>query len=188
MSNVSFLLRCIATAGVAAAMGSCSAVDRLRSIGEPPPLTQIENPVAQPGYKPVQMPMPTPQPVSYNPTSLRRNGSRESFKDQRAHQVGDIMTVKVKITDKAKYENETQRSRTNKENSGVDDFIGAKTIANPAKAVLPGRILTADSTALSEGKGSVDRKEEMSTNVATVVTQVLPNGNMVIEGRQEIRV
>jgi flagellar L-ring protein precursor FlgH len=182
------MLRLVALASCAASLPGCSAIDRLRAIGEPPPLTAIENPVAQPGYKPVQMPMPTPQPVSYNPNSLWRNGSRAFFKDQRAHQVGDIMTVKVKITDKAKYENETQRSRVNKENSGVDDFIGSKLLKNPSTAILPGRILTADSTALSEGKGTVDRKEELLTNVATVVTQVLPNGNMVIEGRQEIRV
>ena len=97
-----------------------------RSIGEQPPLTAIENPTAQPGYKPVQMPMPTPQPASYNPNSLWRNGSRAFFKDQRAHQVGDILTVKVKITDKAKIENETQRSRENKEDSGVDNFFGKR--------------------------------------------------------------
>jgi flagellar L-ring protein precursor FlgH len=188
MSNESSFLRPIAITAALALLGGCSAFDRLRSVGEPPALTAIENPVAQPGYKPVQMPMPAPQPVSFNPNSLWRNGSRAFFKDQRAHQVGDIMTVKVKITDKAKYENETQRSRTNKENSGVDDFIGSKLINNPAKAILPGRILTADSSASSDGKGSVDRKEELLTNVATVVTQVLPNGNLVIEGRQEIRV
>jgi flagellar L-ring protein precursor FlgH len=188
MSKVSFPVRLIGVAALAALMSGCSAFDRLRNIGEQPALTPIENPVAQPGYKPVQMPMPTPQPVTYNPNSLWRNGSRAFFKDQRAHQVGDIMTVKVKITDKAKYENETSRSRVNKENSGVDDFIGSKLLKNPSTAILPGRILTADSTASSEGKGSVDRKEELSTNVATVVTQVLPNGNLVIEGRQEIRV
>jgi flagellar L-ring protein precursor FlgH len=188
MSKVSFPVRLIGVAALAALMSGCSAFDRLRNIGEQPALTPIENPVAQPGYKPVQMPMPTPQPVTYNPNSLWRNGSRAFFKDQRAHQVGDIMTVKVKITDKAKYENETSRSRTNKENSGVDDFIGSKLLKNPSTAILPGRILTADSNASSEGKGSVDRKEELSTNVATVVTQVLPNGNLVIEGRQEIRV
>ena len=188
MSKVPFPVRLIGVAALAALMSGCSAFDRLRNIGEQPALTPIENPVAQPGYRPVQMPMPTPQPVSYNPNSLWRNGSRAFFKDQRAHQVGDIMTVKVKITDKAKYENETSRSRINKENSGVDDFLGSKLIKNPSTAILPGRILTADSTALSEGKGSVDRKEELLTNVATVVTQVLPNGNLVIEGRQEIRV
>jgi flagellar L-ring protein FlgH len=138
MSKVVVVLRRVAALVLVAGMGGCSAVDRLRSIGEPPPLTQIENPVTQPGYKPVQMPMPTPQPVSYNPNSLWRNGSRAFFKDQRAHQVGDIMTVKVKITDKANIENETQRSRSNKENSGVDDFIGSKLINNPAKSILPG--------------------------------------------------
>jgi flagellar L-ring protein precursor FlgH len=53
---------------------------------------------------------------------------------------------------------------------------------------VPGKIFTADSESSSEGKGSVDRKEELTTNIAGVVTQLLPNGNMVIEGRQEIRV
>jgi flagellar L-ring protein precursor FlgH len=172
----------------AALLGGCAAIDRLTLIGEQPPLSAIENPTAAPGYKPVQMPMPTPQPASYSPNSLWRNGSRAFFKDQRAHQVGDILTVKVKFTDKATLENETARSRKNTEDSGVSDFIGSKTIKNPATSILPGRILSADSTASSEGKGSVDRKEELSTNVAGVVTQVLPNGNLVIEGKQEVRV
>ena len=169
-------------------LNGCAAFDRLRNVGEQPALSTIDNPVAQAGYKPVQMPMPAPQPAVYNPNSLWRSGSRAFFNDQRAHQVGDILTVKVKITDKAKYENETSRSRSNKEDSGVTDFIGSKTIGNPGKAILPGRILTADSTASSDGKGSIDRKEELQTNVAGVVTQVLPNGNLVIEGKQEVRV
>jgi flagellar L-ring protein precursor FlgH len=136
----------------------------------------------------VQMPMPAPQPATYSPNSLWRNGSRAFFKDQRAMQVGDIMTVKVKITDNAKFENGTARSRTNKEDSGISDFIGSKAISNPAAAVLPGKLLTADSTASSEGKGSVNRQEALLTNVAAVVTQVLPNGNLVVEGKQEVRV
>jgi flagellar L-ring protein FlgH len=182
------LLRIAALVALVALLGGCAAVDRLWNIGEQPKLSAIENPTAQAGYKPVQMPMPAPQSAVYNPNSLWRNGSRAFFNDQRAHQIGDILTVKVKITDKAKYENETSRSRTNKEDSGVTDFIGSKTIGNINKAVLPGRILTADSTATSEGKGSIDRKEELSTNIAAVVTQVLPNGNLVVEGKQEVRV
>lgn len=165
----------------------CSSIDRLSQIGEQPKLSAIDNPTTQPGYKPVQMPMPKPEVASYNPNSLWRNGSRAFFKDQRAHQVGDLLTVAVNITDKANIENDTQRSRTNKEDSGITDFIGAKTITQ-ANKILPGRILTADSTASSEGKGSVDRKEALQTNVAAVVTQVLPNGNLVVEGKQEIRV
>src|SRR5207344_3148322 len=108
-------------------LADCSAMDRLKNIGEQPALSSIENPVAQPGYKPVQMPMPTPQPASYNPNSLWRNGSRAFFKDQRARQVGDILTVMVNISDKAALANETQRSRVNTEDSGITDFLGAKT-------------------------------------------------------------
>ena len=178
----------LAVAALAVLAGGCSSLERLRMIGEPPPLAAINNPTTQAGYKPVQMPMPAPQPATYNPNSLWRNGSRAFFKDQRAHQIGDILTVAVKITDRAQFENETQRSRSNKEDSGVTDFAGSKLLKGSAALVMPGRILTADSTALSEGKGSVDRKEELLTNVAAVVTQVLPNGNLVVEGRQEVRV
>src|SRR5262249_40330666 len=78
-------------------LGGCRAIDRLTHIGETPELSAIDNPTAAPGYKPVQMPMPQPQPASYNPNSLWRNGSRAFFKDQRARQVGDILTVTVNI-------------------------------------------------------------------------------------------
>ena len=169
-------------------MSGCAALDRLKLIGEQPPLSAIENPTAAPGYKPVQMPMPMAQPASYNPNSLWRNGSRAFFKDQRAHQVGDILTVKVKITDKATVENETSRSRKNSEDSGVDNFFGKTKLPIFSSVNVPGNILTADSTASIDGKGSIDRKDEITTNVAGVVTQVLPNGNLVLEGKQEVRV
>jgi flagellar L-ring protein precursor FlgH len=132
--------------------------------------------------------MPEPQPASYSPNSLWRNGSRAFFKDQRAHQVGDILTVKVKITDKANIENETQRTRKESTDSGITDFIGSKTITNPATSILPGRLLTSDGSSASDGKGTIDRKDEITTNIAAVVTQMLPNGNMVVEGKQEMRV
>src|SRR5438477_3983431 len=173
---------------LAALASGCSSIDRLSQIGEKPKLTEIENPTTQPGYKPVQMPMPKPEQASYNANSLWRNGSRAFFRDQRAARVGDLLTVTVNITDKANLSNETQRSRSNKEDSGITDFIGSKTLGVQAQKVLPGRILTADSTASSDGKGSVNRQEALQTNVAAVVTQVLPNGNLVVEGKQEIRV
>jgi flagellar L-ring protein FlgH len=169
-------------------LGGCASLDRIMNLGEQPKLSAINNPTAQPGYKPVQMPMPAPQPAAYNPNSLWRTGSRAFFKDQRAHQIGDILTVTVNITDKANIANETQRSRSNSEDSGITDFIGSKKLANPATSILPGRLLTADGSSSSDGKGSVQRQEALQTNVAAVVTQVLPNGNLVVEGKQEIRV
>src|ERR1700716_1300146 len=166
----------------------CSAIDRLTAMGKKPELTAIKNPPAQPGYKPVQMPMPKPETASYNANSLWRNGSRAFFKDQRAARVGDILTVTVNITDKANFANETQRSRSSKEDSGITDFAGSKLLTGSAAQVLPGRLLTTDSTASTDGKGSVNRQEALQTNVAAVVTQLLPNGNLVVEGKQEIRV
>jgi flagellar L-ring protein precursor FlgH len=188
MPSTQLLLSRFLLIGAAVSLAGCSAFDRISLIGEQPPLSAIENPTTQAGYKPVQMPMPDIQPASYNPNSLWRNGSRAFFKDQRAHQIGDLLTVKVNFIDKAAIANETQRSRTNKEDSGVTDFIGSKLIKPSVTPILPGRILTADSTASSDGKGSVNRQEALQTNVAAVVTQLLPNGNLVVEGKQEIRV
>src|SRR5262245_27590211 len=185
----STVTRQVLTAGaLALLLTNCSSLERLRNIGEQPNLEAIQNPTTRAGYKPVQMPMPAPQPAVYQPNSLWRTGSRAFFKDQRAMQVGDILTVQIKITDRAQFENETQRSRVNKENSGIDNFIGSKTFSAASAWAPPFRILTADSNGSSEGKGSIDRKEELLTNLAAVVTQVLPNGNLVIEGKQEIRV
>ena len=171
----------------ASAQGGCAYLDRLATVGEAPRLGAVDNPTAAKGYKPVNMPMPEPMPAAYNPNSLWRNGSRAFFKDQRAHQVGDILTIKVNITDKANFDNETKRSRDTKEDSGIDNLFGLKKVPL-TKTPIPGRLLTADSTTSTDGKGSVNRSEALKTSVAAVVTQLLPNGNLVIEGKQEVRV
>jgi len=188
MSQSSALNRIVVT-GTLLALGTlasgCSSLDRLAAIGEKPKLSAIDNPTTQAGYKPVSMPMPAPQPASFNPNSLWRNGSRAFFKDQRAHQIGDILTVTVNFTDKANIANETQRTRTNAENSGITNFFG---IAKLPGTNTSGNMLTTASTSSSDGKGTVNRQEALQTNVAAVVTQLLPNGNLVVEGKQEIRV
>jgi flagellar L-ring protein FlgH len=181
MSKTICILKASALLAVLSVASGCSAVDRLSQLGEKPKLTEIENPTAQPGYKPVQMPMPKPETASYNANSLWRNGSRAFFKDQRAARIGDLLTITVNITDKANIANQTQRSRSSKEDSGISDFAGSATVTQPLK-IFPGKILTTDSTSSTDGKGSVNRQE------AAVVTQVLPNGNLVVEGKQEIRV
>lgn len=184
------LLLCL----TAATLSACGAGDRLKNIGKAPALSAIENPTAQKGYRPVQMPMP-PQTTkaSYSPNSLWQTGSRVFFKDQRANQVGDLLTVEVKITDKAKIGNTTKRSRNNKDNLGLGGSLGAHAWSNFIPREITGNgdptnIAAATSDSSSEGSGEVDRSEDITTTVAAVVLQVLPNGNLVIEGRQEIRV
>jgi flagellar L-ring protein precursor FlgH len=177
----------LSTAAIASLLSGCAAVDRIRQLGEPVALTPIDNPTAKPGYKPVQMPMPTPQPVTYNANSLWRNGSRAFFNDQRAHQVGDILTVKVNINDTAQFQDQTQLNRTSTEDTEITNFIGANALSASAKNILPGSVLTASGNSQMNGQGTINRNDQLLTNVAAVVTQLLPNGNMVIEGKQEIR-
>ncbi len=172
-----------------AAAGCSSTADKIAQIGKPPYLSAIENPTAVAGYRPVSMPMPDPEPAVYSSNSLWRSGARAFFKDQRAKAVGDILTVHVLISDKATLDNKTERSRVATENRAAAGAAGNAVIQLLPQDITAGEILVdlSGNTATS-GEGSVDRKEELRTNVAAVVTQVLPNGNMVIEGRQEIRV
>lgn len=184
------LMRGVALAALAASLSACGAVDRLANVGRAPALSAIEDPTSQPGYKPVRMPMPVQEPVSYSSNSLWRQGSRAFFKDQRARQIGDILTVKVKVTDRAQIENQTRRSRSNGESLGAENFFGLET--NPGKFFAEGAsadaLLNAKSDSSSSGAGTIRRSEQLVTNVAAVVTQLLPNGNLVLEGKQEVRV
>jgi flagellar L-ring protein precursor FlgH len=190
MSRLKSSLRIALIGAGAASLSACGSLDRLSNIGKAPSLSAIENPVAQPGYRPVQMPMPSPRLQSYQANSLWRHGSRAFFKDQRAQQVGDILTVRVRITDKAAIDNTTQRTRENGENMGARGFFGYE---NKLKGFLPdgadpAALVNLNSDSNSKGAGSVKRAEQVVTDIAAVVTQVLPNGNLVIEGKQEVRV
>ncbi|MDK9696700.1 MAG: flagellar basal body L-ring protein FlgH [Siculibacillus sp.] len=163
--------------------------DRVGEIGKSPKLSTIDDPTAKPGYKAVSMPMPVHNPPAYAPASLWSQGSRAFFKDQRAHRVGDILTVQVVITDKAKIANETARGRAESESTSVGGLPGAAIDGLIKRSGASASNLISNTTKSSqEGTGSVDRSEQLQTNVAALVTQVLPNGNLVIEGRQEVRV
>ncbi|MFM8700364.1 MAG: flagellar basal body L-ring protein FlgH [Hyphomicrobiales bacterium] len=171
-------------------LAGCNTAERLAEVGRPPALSAIENPTASSGYRPVQMPMPPEVVASHTPNSLWRQGSRAFFKDQRAQQVGDILTVKVNLKDSAKIDNETQRSRSNTESLSTPRLLGFETVI---PTILPGNtsvapLLQTNSSTANQGRGTVDRSETLATTVAAVVTQLLPNGNLVIEGRQEVRV
>ncbi len=181
----------IALTVLAGGAGGCSTlVDRVTTVGTPPPLSKIESPTKQPGYKPVRLPMPEPIAYVHQPNSLWRSGARAFFEDQRARRIGDILTVNITINDKAELENATSRTRTGNEALGIDQLAGFNTELTKLLpgVVNPSDLVDVNSATTTQGSGQVDREEEIETNVAAVVTQVLPNGNLVVEGRQEIRV
>ncbi len=172
------------------ALSGCTALDRLSRVGEEPDLTPIENPIQQAGYQPVTMPMPRPEPALYQPNSLWRTGAKAFFKDQRAANVGDVMTVNIAIEDQASLENTTERSRTTTETDSVSSILGYEQSLGKIlpEAIDPTNLIDIDGSTENSGAGTIDRSETIELKIAAVVTQVLPNGNLVIQGRQEIRV
>jgi flagellar L-ring protein precursor FlgH len=181
--------RVVVSLTAAILLSACNVTDRVMSIGATPELSQINNSVAR-QHQPVRMPMPRQQLVSHQPNSLWRPGSRAFFKDQRANQVGDILTVNIVIDDEATIENETERTRTGGEDAGLGSLLGYEGALSQIlpEAVVNGSLVKASSDSNYTGTGTVDRKETINLTVAAIVAQLLPNGNMVISGSQEVRV
>ncbi|MCS7268362.1 MAG: flagellar basal body L-ring protein FlgH [Geminicoccaceae bacterium] len=175
----------------ALASSGCTIGERLAEVGRAPKLERPGDPTERPGWRPVRMPMPEPEPqIAAGPNSLWRSGARGFFRDQRARRVGDILTINVTINDKAELSNTSRRSRSNRDRFGLPNFFG---LENKLPKVLPAPIdpaslVDADSSMLNRGLGETEREETIRLDVAAVVTQVLPNGNLVVEGRQEVRV
>ncbi|KZL21352.1 Flagellar L-ring protein precursor [Pseudovibrio axinellae] len=171
------------------ALAGCETADKLSKVGQEPELTAIQDPRSQPGYRPVQMPMPMKETERYNANSLWRTGNRAFFQDQRAKRIGDIVTVKVTISDKAAFANTSRSARSDAKDAGAGGAIGTAI----DEFILPSgtsadALASISSSDTFQGSGSIDRTESLETTVAAVVTQVLPNSNLVIEGRQEVRV
>ncbi|MGB0683137.1 MAG: flagellar basal body L-ring protein FlgH [Magnetovibrionaceae bacterium] len=172
------------------ALSACNVFTRLSEVGGDPQLSDITNPVSRPSYEPVSMPMPAPQRPEANPNSLWRAGAKAFFKDHRAKTIGDILTVKLDLSDSASLENSTERQRDDSEDSNISAILGYETefdrIFPPG--VNPASLISWDTNLDTNGDGNIERKETISLTFAAVITQVLPNGNLVLIGRQELRV
>ncbi|MDJ0944135.1 MAG: flagellar basal body L-ring protein FlgH [Kiloniellales bacterium] len=182
--------RALAALAMVSALSGCNLFTRLSEVGSEPALTSIRSPSSLHGDQPVRMPMPAPVEAVHHPNSLWRPGSRAFFKDQRANQVGDILTVNIEIDDSASLNNSTTRSREAGEGAALSAFLGYETLLSDIfpDAVDPDNLVNLDSDSNSSGSGAVQRQEDIEFDLAAIVTQVLPNGNLVIGGRQEVRV
>jgi len=184
--------RVTSVALIAAIASGCStnAGTRLSELGEVPAMTKITDPTKAPGYEPVTMPSPTNEPTVHQSGSLWVTGARAFFKDQRAKQVGDVVTVTISINDSAKLQNETQNNRDDTNNSGITNFLGLETQLQKIlpTAAVPSTLINTSTVNASDGKAQINRQEQVTTTLAAIVTQILPSGNMVIVGKQEVRV
>jgi flagellar L-ring protein precursor FlgH len=164
------------------AVAGCSAVDRIENIGSTPKLAPVGNPVNQ------QLVAAIPQtpPVTHAGNSLWQPGSRSFFHDPRATHVGDVITVNISVADNANLSNTTTTSRTNSDDANLTNFFGLESVLpssmNPASLVKMG------SDNSNVGAGSIARSEAINMTLAALVAQVLPNGNLVISGHQQVLV
>ena len=172
------------------ALSGCGALSKLSEVGRPPELSPITDPVKDPTWRPVSMPMPHAELAPVQVNSLWRSGSRAFFKDQRAASVGDLVTVLVNIADTANLANATGANRTGSEQAGLPNFIGLE--AQLPKLIAKGldvkNLVNTNSTNANTGTGTIKRAETVTLRLAGEVTQVLPNGNLVVSARQEVRV
>jgi len=184
-----------------ATLSGCGAVGRLKEVGKAPKLSAMD-PVDTPAFEP-SLAAPAdrsgirPQPsaeamVAGAPTaapsaSLFRTGAGALFRDQRASKQGDILTIKIHIADKADIGNTTSRTRGGSESGGVGGLLGIKPIEKVV-GTNANAALETDSSSKYNGGGSTNRSETINMTMAAIVTQVMPNGNLMIRGRQEVRV
>jgi flagellar L-ring protein FlgH len=166
------------------ALSGCGTLQRLSEVGKPPELSPPRDPTKDANYRPMTMPMPRAEAAPNEANSLWRSGSRAFFKDQRAAQVGDIVTIVVSMTDSAQLNNVTTLSRTSGELAGAPGLAGLTSRLGPS-IPDPTKIISLNSTNTNAGNGAISRNEAVTLRLAGVVTQVLSNGNLVVVARQE---
>ena len=180
-------MRLIALVLLPLALSGCGAAERISRLGRPPEMSAVTDPTADPAWRPVGMPSPGAQDPPANANSLWRPGSRTFLRDQRAAQPGDLVTILVSIADTAQLQNRTQRTRTGNDRVGLPQLFGMQTRWLP-RGASPETLLDASGSQTTDGNGSVQRNETIRLRLAATVTQLLPNGNLVVSGRQEVRV
>jgi len=153
---------------------------KLTPVGDPTPLV-VQQPSVLSAYRAHD---DTPGPASAN--SIWRSGARTFFNDQRAAKVGDILTVLITIDDSAQIQNNTTRERKTANTAGMANMFGIEKIIQHI-GMTPSSLVNTNGDSALTGTGTINRQEKITTTIAAVVTRVLPNGNLVIQGSQEVK-
>jgi flagellar L-ring protein precursor FlgH len=165
-----------------APLAACNAADRVSEIGTGPRLAAVGNPAGSQ----IVAEIPRPAPIRHVNNSLWQTGAKSFFNDPRARAIGDVITVNVSTSDAAKLSNTTSRSRANSDNASMNNLFGLEK-AFPSQ-LNPSSLVKMGSDMSNMGTGAVARSESINLTLAALVAQVLPNGNLVIDGHQQVRV
>ena len=128
-----------------------------------------------------------PRPAGPATGSLFHAASyRPAFEDQRARLVGDVVTIAIKEEIDAKQNSQSNVNRTSGTSGGITalPLLSSKTAAKLADRAKIG----AETENTFEGKGDTLAKNEFKSNITAIVTDVLPNGHLVIAGEKQVGV
>lgn len=163
---------------------------RANHIGKPPDFTPAsEAPEARAMIEP-GLPVIILDRKPVDAASLWSPSRASLLGDRRAVMRGDILTVVIKIDEKAEISNSSDRSRSGSENLSVPGLFG---LPQRLDTKLPvgassDQLVGITSQSNSSGDGSVKRNEKLELRIASTVVNVLPNGVLSISGSQELRV
>jgi flagellar L-ring protein precursor FlgH len=170
---------------LAGALLAAGCAHDIRDMGREPHMTPVGA-----GLRPDRVPVlidPAPAPKYRPGNSLWQDTSPDLFRDPRAMRVGDVMTVRISIKDKASLDNTSERSRDAKRNlnTAASYDLNFPFLKGKGNGQVDSTLGAGTST---KGEGAITRSESIELLVAAVVSEVLPNGNLVISGSQEVRV
>lgn len=130
--------------------------------------------------------IPAPQ-QNYSSGSLWQASSTGLAEDLKARRLGDIITVVISEQASASKKASTGTSRSSSISAGIPKLLGLETTGIKNWADLS-ELLSASFGSKFDGSGSTSRQETLQATISAKVVDVIPNGNLLIEGRRNVRV
>lgn len=130
------------------------------------------------------------KPLSdYSNGSIWQAGSTSLTDDFKARRKGDIVTILISETASASKEAKTDTKRGSAVNAGIPNFMGLEKVGLLKNNIGDlSQLINASVDSKYGGSGSTSRQERLNATISAKVTEILPNGNLMIEGRRNVKV
>jgi len=127
-------------------------------------------------------------PLDYSSGSLWQAASRGVTEDFKAYRRGDIITIVISETASASKQASTSTGRSTSITAGMPNFLGLEKAGILKNNMDLSQLINANVDSKYAGSGSTSRQENLTATISAKVIDVLANGNLLIEGRRNIKV
>ena len=127
--------------------------------------------------------------VDYSSGSIWQASSSGMTEDFKARRRGDIITIVISEAASASKEAKTDTKRGSTVNAGIPNFMGLENVGLLKNNIGDlSKLINASVDSKYKGSGSTSRKENLTATISARVVEVIPNGNLMIEGRRNVKV